>query len=75
MMNPSNAQARRTRLRKAMVPPDTAKMIPAEGPASGSGADNALARVILASIGEAVIATDPAGLINTINTEAEHLTG
>ncbi|MBU1237899.1 MAG: EAL domain-containing protein [Gammaproteobacteria bacterium] len=34
-----------------------------------------MARVILASIGEAVIATDQAGRINTLNAEAEHLTG
>ena len=36
---------------------------------------NTLASVILSSIGEAVIATDAGGLINTLNTEAEHLTG
>jgi diguanylate cyclase (GGDEF)-like protein/PAS domain S-box-containing protein len=39
------------------------------------GAQNALARVILASIGEAVIATDQDGRINTLNGEAERLTG
>ncbi len=46
-------------------------------PAANDGptAENAMARVILASIGEAVIATDPSGCISTINAEAEHLTG
>lgn len=39
------------------------------------GAQNALARVILASIGEAVIATDQEGRVNTLNGEAERLTG
>jgi diguanylate cyclase (GGDEF)-like protein/PAS domain S-box-containing protein len=34
-----------------------------------------MARVILASISEAVIATDASGRISTINAEAEHLTG
>jgi diguanylate cyclase (GGDEF)-like protein/PAS domain S-box-containing protein len=43
--------------------------------ATDPGAENALARVILASIGEAVIATDDEGRINTINGEAERLTG
>lgn len=37
--------------------------------------DNVLARVILASISEAVIATDQEARINTINNEAERLTG
>jgi diguanylate cyclase (GGDEF)-like protein/PAS domain S-box-containing protein len=40
-----------------------------------SESDDVLARVILASIGEAVIATDQTGRVNTINGEAERLTG
>jgi diguanylate cyclase (GGDEF)-like protein/PAS domain S-box-containing protein len=42
---------------------------------AGMATVNNLASVILASIGEAVIATDADGRINTLNTEAEHLTG
>ncbi|MBI5786719.1 MAG: diguanylate cyclase [Rhodocyclales bacterium] len=49
----------------------------AGAPAAGTdpGAENAMARVILASISEAVIATDQDGRINTLNSEAERLTG
>ena len=52
----------------------------AAGSPTGNGhdnppAENEMARVILASISEAVIATDAAGCISTINAEAEHLTG
>jgi diguanylate cyclase (GGDEF)-like protein/PAS domain S-box-containing protein len=46
---------------------------PAEEPGRGTG--DVLARVILASISEAVIATDQEGRINTLNSEAERLTG
>lgn len=53
------------------------ELAPAGVPAATSdpGAENALARVILASISEAVIATDQEARINTINSEAERLTG
>jgi diguanylate cyclase (GGDEF)-like protein/PAS domain S-box-containing protein len=60
MMNQSLARKDREQPRKVMVAPDS---------------DNVLARVILASIGEAVIATGQDGRINTINSEAERLTG
>ena len=40
-----------------------------------SAAENEMARVILASISEAVIATDAEGRVSSINAEAEHLTG
>jgi len=59
-MNPSLAKIDREQRRKVMVDPDS---------------DNVLARVILASISEAVIATDQEARINTINNEAERLTG
>jgi len=60
-----------------MVSRNPARPPAAGAPAAGadSGAENALARVILASIGEAVIATDQTGQIITLNAEAEHLTG
>ena len=53
------------------------EQVPAGAPAAtgNPGAENALARVILASISEAVIATDQEARINTINSEAERLTG
>jgi diguanylate cyclase (GGDEF)-like protein/PAS domain S-box-containing protein len=44
-------------------------------PPGDDTAEHAMAEVILASIGEAVIATDSAERITTFNTEAEHLTG
>ncbi|MBI4995568.1 MAG: diguanylate cyclase [Rhodocyclales bacterium] len=60
-----------------MISPRSESQTLAGSPASGTehDAENALAHVILASIGEAVIATDQDGRINTINGEAERLTG
>jgi diguanylate cyclase (GGDEF)-like protein/PAS domain S-box-containing protein len=60
-----------------MASPDSERPTGAVSRSSGAvpAAGNVLSDVILASIGEAVIATGQDGCINTINSEAERLTG